>query len=390
VTKYYYPALSFGGPVRYTYNISKYLARKGHEVSVYATDALYPRSHVRIGYKVRIIEGAEVHFFRNIGKFSEMFISPGIISAFHRSIGKYDVVHLHEYRTFQNIAFLVSKLDTSPYVVETHGLRLPEYAIREGRAVLVGPRRIYDRAFGERLLRGCKKVIALTEFERGLLQRNGVDEGKIVVIPGGVCPEDFSDPPAPDLFRTQFAIAEGRIILYVGRISKTKGIDTLVKAFHRLTAKFTDVKLVVAGSDDGYLRILKSIVGGLHEDSRVLFTGPLTEQQKLSAYNSADVIVYPGIYESFPVVPLEAAIMGRPVVVSSDPGMDFVSKGKFGLNFDYGNEYELEQTLQRILQDDRLARRLGQTGRKCVLENYTWDIVASRLEELYRRIVSQR
>jgi glycosyltransferase involved in cell wall biosynthesis len=389
VTKHYYPALGFGGPVQCTYNISKYLAKRGHDVTVYTTDALQPRSSARVPDRMRVIEGAKVHFFPNVATFFEMFISPDIFHAFRNNIRNFDVIHLHEYRSFQNIAFVVCSSGRERYVLQTHGLKLPENAALEERgAVLISARKAYDYVFGKRLLRGAAKVIALSESEKASLEGIGLEDERTTILPNGVAPEDFSNSPGPDLFRERFGITEGRVILYVGRIAKSKRIETLVKAFYLLSKERTDVKLAIVGPDDGYLHVLKEMVRVLNLEGRVLFAGFLAGAPKLSAYSSADVVVYPGVYEGFPIVPLEAAIMARPLVVSNDPGMAFVGNGDFGLTFHYGNEHELLDRLETILDDTDLGKKLGANGKKCVLANYTWEVVGRKVEHLYEEILN--
>lgn len=79
--------------------------------------------------------------------------------------------------------------------------------------------------------------------------------------------------------------------------------------------------------------------------------------------------------------------MEKPVVVSDDHGMDFVRDGDFGVTFRYGNERELAVRLDQILEDHELAKEMGQNGKKCVLKNYTWEIITERVEQLYRAAV---
>ena len=365
-----------------TYNMSKYLVKRGHDVTVYATDALRPRSDSRVPERIRVIEGAKVHFFPIVTGFCEMFITPSLIPALRRHLGEFDVVHLHEVRSFQNIAFLLCRSKVGPYVVQTHGIKLPEHAFLEGKPHLVAARRAYQVAFGRGLLKGASKVVAYTNSERKLLQTIGVDTSRIVTIPNAVSPEDYCDPSPMNPFEDEHV----KVILYVGRVNRTKGIETLVKAFHLLAKHRTDVRLAIVGPDDGYLEELREIVDSFGLADKVLFTGLVSHERKVGAYYQADVVVYPGMYEGFPIVPLEAAIMAKPLVVSTDPGMDFVREGKFGLTFPYGNEYQLENALETLLGDAHLARELGERGKKCVLKNYTWDIVTDAVEQLYRDI----
>jgi glycosyltransferase involved in cell wall biosynthesis len=268
-------------------------------------------------------------------------------------------------------------------------MKPPEAAISEGRPLLNSSRQVYQHTFGTRLLRGASKVIALSDSERESLERIGAIGKNVVVMPNGVAPEDFANPPEPDLFRRKVGIGDEKIILYIGRVAKSKGLDTLVRSFKKLCEDKEGIRLVIAGPDDGYLEYLKELVKSSNLGEKVLFPGLISHEEKLSAYNSADVVVYPGTYEGFPIVPLEAAIMAKPVIVSDDPGMDYVSRGGFGLTFKFGHEDELKLALERLLSDEQLSRTLGSTGKACVMQNYTWEIVARRIEALYRSILSQ-
>jgi glycosyltransferase involved in cell wall biosynthesis len=318
-----------------------------------------------------------------------MYITPGIIPAFRNELSKCDVIHLHEFRSFQNIAFLISNRERRPYVVEPHGVKPPEAGLSEGKAILISARQAYGHTFGARLLRNAGWVIALNDSEKRALEIGGARPKGVVVMPNGVSPEDFCNSPGPHLFKSRVGINHEKVILYVGRVAKSKGIDTLLRAFSLLCKHRNDLRLVIAGADDGYLENLKIIAQEHDLGRKVVFAGLLTHEEKLSAYDCADVVVYPGIYEGFPIVPLEAAIMEKPVIVSNDLGMNYVTDGGFGLSFRYGSAEELSHTLELILSDDELAKSLGTKGKRCVMDNYTWEIISRKIESLYRALLTE-
>jgi len=384
ITKYYYPSVSFGGPVQCTYNISKYMVEKGHDVTVYATDTADISTNSRIKERFQVINGAKVFFFPYVGQqIYGLFISPGIIHALRKNIGDFDVVHLHEYRTFQNLAFYYSRRG-APYVLSVHGQL--EYRQESWDNAFL--RRLFNCAFGGNLLKDASKLFALTKIEASQLIQRGIDEDKIVIIPNAIDPEVFSNPPPKGYFRNLFGLADEEIILYLGRISKLKGLDILVKAFSLLERR-ENVKLVLAGPDDGLLEPLKRIVASLKLRDKVLFTGALNRKLVLSALNDASVVVYASLQEGFPIVPLEAGIMGKPVIVSDYPSMGFVKKGQFGIVVEYGNIIQLKEALEKILEDHVLATKLGQNGKIFVMENFTWDVVARKIENTYLQILGQ-
>jgi glycosyltransferase involved in cell wall biosynthesis len=385
ITKYYYPSVSFGGPVQCTYNISKYMVKKGHDVTVYTTDTADISSNARIKEKFQLMDGVKVFFFPNVAnKIYGLFISPGIIHALRKNINEFDIVHLHEYRTFQNLAFYYSRRRDIPYVLSVHGQL--DYKQESWDTAFL--RRLFNYAFGRNLLKDASKLFALTRLEASQFIQRGIEEDKIVIIPNAIDPEDFSNPPPKGYFRNLFGLTDEEIILYLGRISKLKGLDILVKAFSLLKRR-SNVKLVLAGPDDGLLKPLQRVVASLKLRDKVLFTGALTRKLKLAAFNDASVTVYATLQEGFPLVPLEAGIMGKPIVVSDHPSMEFVEKGQFGLAVEYGNVIQLKEALEEILGDHVLATKLGQNGKKFVMENFTWENIARKIENTYLQILGK-
>lgn len=385
ITKYYYPSVSFGGPVQCTYNISKYLVERGHDVTVYATDTADISTNARIKEKFQIINGAKIFFFPNVTKqIYGLYISPGIVHALQKNVNNFDLVHLHEYRTFQNLAFYYCRRRGVPYVMSVHGQL--DYKEESWDSAFL--RRFYNCAFGRNLLENASKLFALTRLEASQLIQRGINADKIKIIPNGVDPKSFSSPPPKGYFKKLFGLANKEIILYLGRITKLKGLDILIKAFSILKRR-NNVKLVLAGPDDGFLGPLQKLVANLKLEDEVLFTGTLNRKLVLSAINDSLVLVYASLQEGFPLVPLEAGIMGKPIIVSDYPSMEFVKKGQFGLIVEYGNIMQLKEALEKILADYALVTKLGQNGKQFVTDNYTWEIIAKKIEDAYLQILAR-
>src|SRR4030042_5742450 len=124
VIPYFYPAWSCAGPPRSVYGLSKELVKRGHEVTVFTTDALDGRN--RIKEKREITDGIEIRRSRNLNNYiayrHRIFLSPGIINAMREDLKKYDVVHLNEFRTLQNLlAHHYAMNYEVPYIVQPRG-----------------------------------------------------------------------------------------------------------------------------------------------------------------------------------------------------------------------------------------------------------------------------
>jgi glycosyltransferase involved in cell wall biosynthesis len=382
ITKYFYPAVSFGGPIQCTYNLSKYLVSKGHKVTVYATDALDISSNARIKDEYRCIDGIDVYYFRNVSKLYGFFFSPGLIQKLNQEIDKFDVAHLHEYRTFQNVIFSL-KNKTVPYVLTCHG----EFSYSKQSLDQLTLRRLFEEIAGKRIVSNAARLVALTPFERNQFLEGDVEKDKIVIIPNGVSSIEF-ECSSPNLFKKVYGIKEANFILYVGRINRYKGLDFLVQAFALICRERADVKLVLAGPDDGFLGTLRQLVAELGITNKVLFTGSLDRKKVAAAYADCLFVVYVSVQEGFPMVPLEAASAGKPVIVTDLPAMDYVRRGKFGSIVHFGNILQLKNAIQKFVENPDLAKMLGKNGKKFVEKNYSWQVVGNEIEEVYQSVLN--
>ena len=175
-------------------------------------------------------------------------------------------------------------------------------------------------------------------------------------------------------------------ILFVGGLSKVKGIDTLLNAVPIIRKKILNLCLYVAGSGPEENK-LKELVKELNIEENVNFLGYVSEIEKYSYYKSADVCVFPSIYEPFGIVLLEAMACGKPVVASNVGGIPFVvEEGKTGLLFESGNVEDLADKIMTILKNEELREKMGEAGRERAKE-VTWDKIAERTVEVYKEIL---
>ena len=380
VLPYFYPAFAFGGPVPVVYNLSRELARRGHEVSVYTTNALDRKRSLKLEEDLRCMDGFYVRYFKNIVRPYSFFFSPDIIRIAKREIPKFDSIHLHGYRTFQNIVIAhYAKKHGVPYVLQAHGT-LPRIRVKQRL------KWIYDVFFGYRLLRDASKVIALSQVEAEQYRDMGVPGDKIAIIPNGIDLSEYADLPPKGTFKKKFGIDDNeKIVLYLGRIHKLKGIDFLIKAYSCLVKNgVKDSKLVIAGPDDGYLSKARELACSSGISSSVLFLGFVTERDKVSAYVDSAVVVYPGQYEPFGLVSLEAAVFGKPVLIASGTPMSrIIKKGNFGFSINYGDITSLAESLKMLLKNEDLAHAMGKRWRRYVKNNFDWKTTVSKIEAVY-------
>jgi glycosyltransferase involved in cell wall biosynthesis len=382
VIPYFYPLWAYGGSAKVAYSISREIVRRGHEIVVYTSDVKDDCS--RVTNDVKELDEIQVHCFRSVGLITvrkmKLFITPDIIRTVKSDIQRFDIVHLHECRTFQNIVVHhYAKKYGVPYVLQAHG-SLPRIMAKQRL------KWIYDVLFGYRLLRDASKVIALSRVEAEQYKDMSVPEEKIAIIPNGIDLSEYADLPPKGCFREKFGIKEEeKIVLYLGRIHRIKGLDILVKAFAKVIEDLDDVRLVVVGPDDGYLGELKALINALRIEDNVLILGPLYGDDKLEAYIDADVYVLPSRYETFPMSLLEAVACGTPVILTENCGVAEYFRDKVGLVVDLNADHLREALLGMLLDQDR--RNAFREKCKTVIKEFEISKSVSKLEEVYEEIV---
>lgn len=369
-----------GGSARSSYEISKWLSKNGHEVTVYTSDFKLSREWIKT------LPHVKVYPFKTMLCLASFFVTFGMLKTVRKNLKHFDIIHMHNYRSFQNIIVAHYALKYGvPYVLQAHG-SLPIIIMNQRLKWL------YDVFFGYKLLRGASKVIALSSAEAQQYNNMGVPEKKIEIMPNGIDLSEYGDLPPKGCFKRKFGIDEDeKIVLYLGRIHMIKGIDILVNAFANIVDKFNDVKLVVVGPDDGYLGELEAFIKTLKVEDNVLILGPLYGRDKLEAYVDADVYVLPSRYETFPMTLLESYACSRPVIVSNVGSLaDLVVHEKTGFLFEEGNVNELVSYLEHLLSNPNDVKRMGCDAQNFVRNRFEIDKVVGMFESLYKETVSDK
>lgn len=364
-------ARRMGGPVAATRNLSKELVKKGNEVEILTTDFALDEEFVS---QVRN-EGVGVTTAKCDLSLGQFLVSPSMKPWLRARVRDFEVIHMHSFRSYQNnvIQALATKLQR-PYILQAHGSLLPFFEKRRLKL-------IYDFVWGKRILDQATAVVALNSMEASQYRSMGVKEDRIKIVPHGICASEFQHLPERGAFRAKFGLESSwACVLYLGRIHKIKGLDLLLAAFASLVKEVKDIRLILAGPDDGFLPDLKKQAMALGVENRVIVTGPLYDREKLEAFIDADVYVLPSQYEIFGITVLEAAACGTPVVVTRNSGIaDFV--GRIGYVVDAEPHY-LAQAIVKAMEEGRGGRRAKE--RAALVENeFGLDSVVEKLEAIY-------
>jgi glycosyltransferase involved in cell wall biosynthesis len=360
-----------GGDVNVCYNLSINLAKRGHRVTILTTDFELDTEFVD---KLRQC-GTEVISFHCVSTTGLFLFSPSMGKWLARNSASYDVIHLHDYRSYQNaVVGRCVRKNRTPLVLQAHGSLPRIYSKRPLKA-------LYDLVWGRGLLKHSTMLLALTDAESSMYQERGVPQQKVRILPTGIDLTDYTTlPPRGELRRKIDLDPDDKLILYLGRIHKSKGLDILLEAFKCIDGSL-DAYLVLIGPDAGYRKSLEKSIFKLEISKRVIFRDFVSEGDKKEAYVDADVFVTPR-YHGSPSTLLEAAACRAPIVTTqAGDAMSWIDGGA-GVVTEF-DARELQKAITHILTDSNFGRTLGEKGREIVLSNFTWVKITDMLERYY-------
>jgi D-inositol-3-phosphate glycosyltransferase len=302
----------------------------------------------------------------------------------------YDLIHSH-YWLSGRLGLLFKDRLGVPMVSTFHTLaqlknRVAESAAEREQAVRFEIER--------RTMAGSDRIVALTAVDQQQMVRHYGDLAPIVVIPGGVDLDRFTALPRP-MARERLALAPtSKVVLFVGRIQRLKGLEVLLRAFTRLND--LDAQLLIVGGRPGTspesreITRLQHLAARLGIAERTHFLGAVAHEELPTYYSAADVSVMPSSYESFGLVAVESLACGTPVVATRVGGLrSIVRDGETGLLVPWRDAELFAERLRRVLTDDSLRAQLAGNARASVLE-YGWDRIAEEHLALYAEVRAER
>jgi glycosyltransferase involved in cell wall biosynthesis len=225
-------------------------------------------------------------------------------------------------------------------------------------------------------------VIANSEATKESLLENcpWLHPDSIQVIYNGVDHVQFSLPPEKDL-RKEFGIHPNDFLIgFVGQLDERKGVDSLLKAYKQISEKCPNSVLLIVGTGkmESHLRVLASKTTGC-----VIFAGYRDDVMEIM--KTIDVLVLPSLWEGFGIVIIEAMAAGKPVVstrISNIP--EIVTHMEDGLLVKPGDAKLLSESLNSLMKDPKLAKKMGRAGRKKVKVNFTMKRMVDETEAFFR------
>ena len=281
-----------------------------------------------------------------------------------------DIVHAHT-RVSQVAGYFAARMADTPYITTCHGF----FNKRLGR-------RLFDFWGG--------KVIAISgPVKESLVNDFGVKPERIKVIHNGVDVDRFLKAYSPgeiqDIKRA-LALKAVPVIGTIGRLSSVKGHVFFIEAFKDMLAKGRHAEGIIVGNgpeEEGLKKLVRryGMEGSFH-----FFASDADTARYLAAM---DVFVFPSVKEGLGLSLLEAMAAARPCVASRIGGIsDIITDGENGILFSVGDTKALADSIMRLVDNDDMRMRFGESARRLVKERFSLDIMADRISNLYSEVIS--
>ena len=218
------------------------------------------------------------------------------------------------------------------------------------------------------VLKNADKIIAVSAFLKGEVERLGVPEGKIEVIYGGVTISEDEKVFEP----------AGRVVTFVGSLVPQKGVDTLIESFKEVDIKDTDLVIVGDGPERKRLEALAA------DANDIQFLG--RREGLKNILTKSDVLVLPSREEGFGLVLLEAMALGVPVVATNVGGIpEILEDNVSGILVEKNNPEQLAGAIVKVLEDEEIRKTIIENGREKA-KRFTWEKMCGEIDRLYEGI----
>ena len=368
-----FPPLKVGGGERQAEQLSIQLVRQGLIVGVITRGAQnLPDYEERDGLWVQRIQP------RGSGKLESLNFLFGAMWQLWQRRNDYHIIHAHLAFTPAIAAALIGKALRKPAIVKfgnsgQFGDVQVSQATRRGRVKLA------------LLRRWGKRFIALDQAMHAELLQAGFDPLRVQRMHNGVDAVRFHPANDHQSHKIELGLRQKTVLLYIGRLSAQKSLSLLLESFHELTQTHPNVFLLLVGDGpDRPALAAQTLRLGLRE--RIRFVGNVSDVRPYLA--ASDIFVLPSVSEGMSNALLEAMSSGLACVVTRvGNAAEMLQNGACGVLVEAGNQHDLSDAFNTLLQNPKRILELGQKARQRVEENYAIQIVGRKYQALYEELL---
>jgi len=339
------PWVGGGGAVR-VYEIYKRLAQKGHDITIISGNYSGAKDYEEEGISFKFL-GVKNNYI--LSTFSYAYFANKFLSKNYKSyeviiedFAPWNPIFSFRYQHKKSIILQIQNYLGKEILKKFLLLGIPFYFVEKE----------YPKKF--------KNIIVVSE---SLKKRFNLI--KASVIPNGI----------EKVYET---ITAGNYIGFIGRIDvRQKGLDLIIKVFKELK----DLNLTIAGDGKDKKRFLNMI----NNLTNIDYIGKVKHKAKENFFKDSKFLIMPSRFEGQGIVALEAAAMGKPLIVSDIPELSYVTENGFGISFRSGDANSLKKAIEYLWNNEKLILQMGEKGRQYA-KQFTWDRIAEEYENYLLKI----
>ncbi len=319
------------------------------------------------------------------------------------SLGNIDIVHTHTWYVAM-AGFFAKKLFNIPFVLTTHSLE----PLRAWKAEQLGSGYAMSSWMERTAILDADAIIAVSNGTRTDILRAypEVRPERVHVIYNGIDLEEYNKTPDKAALKKYGVDPARPYVLFVGRITRQKGVTHLVEAVRYLPRE-TQIVLCAGAPDTPEIaaEMREKVEQARAINPHIVWIEKMvTKPEAIQLYSHARVFCCPSVYEPFGIINLEAMACGAPVVASATGGiLEVVVEGQTGYLVPFTPDpttgfparpekfaRDLAARISELLADPEKCRKFGEAGRRRVEENFSWSAIADQTIALYRTTINAR
>lgn len=362
-----------------TYNLqeiglAKALVRKGHQCDV----AYYcgkEKDHIEeISFDSDLI--IKVLWLQGFGFMRECFFP-----TLKKYIDRYDVIQVGSYAAI--ISWWLN-LHYPNKIVNYQGV----YYCEDNRGDILKAR-LFDSLFLRFTNRSKMVVAAKSVLSANYVKQRGISDVTTIGVGldvDNIIKEEVDINENDFVKRLKEQKEESRYIMYIGVLEKRRDILFLLEVFKEISTKMSNCKLVVIGKGkEEYVELCRKKIKKLELGDKIIYARYLEQKYMKEVYACADVFLLPTNYEIFGMVMLEAMYFGVPVFTTYNGGSSILISGNNGVVIEEKDPVEWASKVMKVLNDQQRADKMSMNAKRMIEKDYTWDALADKFLDVYRK-----
>ena len=383
------PATQFGGIMFLAIEIARESTKMGNEAIVYTTDLDFANNAKVFNRDLpddEIVEDVHIKRSHVWFKINLFFINPKMYLQMMRDSP--DIIHTIGVRSFQSfVSTLVARKKNIPLIISDQGGLTTHPDLKNGGIL---KRILYkmQTPMIHFVINNAAKISVANEYEKNIFL-NFCSESKIEVIRNGINLGKMKTQTVD--FKKKFNIQKP-FILFLGRFSRVKGIDVLLKAIKNLKDRpeIEDLIFVIMGVDFGFQKEMFQMIKEFKIENKIkVLTNP-SRDDVIAAYRESEFLVLPSRWELSPLTPLEGFAFKKAVISTNTHGIPFtITNGENGILIEEGSFEELAESILELINNKMKRVELGLSGYKMVQSECNSKSMVEKTLKMYKQIINE-